>query len=87
MDRFTFSIYFFIFFILNFTNAQTLNSSWTWISGNNSIDQNGTYGTQGIPEISNIPGSRYGSISWIDSNNNFWLFGGNGYSSNNEGNK
>ena len=39
---------------------------------------------KGIPDISNIPGSRYGSISWIDSNNNLWLFGGFGIDSNNE---
>ena len=89
MDQFIFYFFiFFIFFILNSTKAQTLNSSWTWISGSNSINQNGIYGTQGIASSSNIPGGRYNSISWIDSNNNLWLFGGNGYSTNNNlGNK
>ena len=87
MDRFLFFVYFCIFFILSFTNAQTLNSSWTWISGSNTTDQNGIYGTNGIANISNIPGARYESISWIDSNNNLWLFGGFGYDNNNYGNK
>ena len=87
MNRFIF--YFFIFFILNFTNAQqNLNSSWTWISGYNSVNQTGIYGNQGISNIFNIPGGRYYSISWIDSNNNLLLFGGEGYDSNgNQGNK
>ena len=78
MNKFLFFIFFYIFFIFNFTNAQqTLNS--TWISGSNSINQYGIYGTQGIASSSNIPGSRAASISWIDSNNNFWLFGGDGF--------
>ena len=86
MDRFIFLFYFFIFFIffnifiiLNFTNAQQTLNSWTWISGSNSDNQNGIYGTKGIASSSNIPGARLGSISWIDSNNNLWLFGGEGY--------
>jgi hypothetical protein len=49
---------------------------WTWISGNNAPDTVGVYGTQGKPSTSNAPGSREGSISWTDSNGNFWLFGG-----------
>ena len=85
MDRFIF----FICFLFIFTNAQTtLNSYWTWISGSNSAYQYGIYGTQGISDISNIPGARYESISWIDSNNTLWLFGGLGYDINdNSGNK
>ena len=74
---------FFIFFIFNFTNAQQTLNSWTWISGSNSANQNGIYGTKGIASISNIPGARVNSISWIDSNNTLWLFCGLGYDSNN----
>ena len=64
------------------------NNSWTWISGNNTINQNGIYGIQGISSSNNIPGSRYSSISWIDSlNNNLLLFGGFGFDSvGNQGN-
>ena len=56
-------------------------NNWIWISGSNSIYQQGNYGKQGISSSSNIPNSRYSSISWIDNNNNFWLFGGYGYDS------
>ena len=86
MDQSKFFIYFFLFFILNFINAQQTLDSWTWISGSNYINQYGIYGTKGI-SISAIPGGRYYSISWIDSNNNLWLFGGSGYDSNDGGNK
>jgi hypothetical protein len=51
---------------------------WTWISGSNSIDQVGVYGTKGIPSPSNVPGARGYAISWIDSHDNLWLFGGRG---------
>ena len=56
-------------------------NNWTWISGSNISNQQGNYGQQGISSSSNIPSSRYESVSWIDNNNHFWLFGGNGYDS------
>jgi len=46
--------------------------------------QKGVYGEMGIKDASNIPGARYGGGTWKDSNNNLWLFGGNGVDS--EGN-
>lgn len=51
---------------------------WTWVSGANTRDQSGTYGTKGLPHPDNIPGARSDSISWLDSSGNFWLFGGYG---------
>jgi hypothetical protein len=51
---------------------------WTWISGSNSIDQTGVYGTKGIASSNNVPGARGLIISWIDSHDNLWLFGGYG---------
>ncbi len=51
---------------------------WTWVSGSNFIDQFGSYGTQGIPARSNVPGARYTDQSWIDSSGEFCLFGGGG---------
>ncbi len=54
-------------------------TNWTWISGNNIGDKVGIYGTKGIAGTSNKPGSREGAVSWIDLNNNLWLFGGLGY--------
>jgi hypothetical protein len=55
---------------------------WTWISGSNSIDQNGNYGTVGVSAPSNIPGARSYATSWKDTAGNFWFFGGFGFDSN-----
>jgi hypothetical protein len=38
-----------------------------------------TYGTQGVPSASSIPGGRSGATQWTDANGNFWLFGGLGH--------
>jgi hypothetical protein len=49
-----------------------------WASGDNTMNQPGVYGTKGIAASTNKPGARYGSISWTDSTDNLWLFGGYG---------
>ena len=54
---------------------------WTWISGSSSINQSGIYGTKGVANSSNVPGARYALASVIDSHNNIWIFGGDGYDS------
>jgi hypothetical protein len=49
---------------------------WTWMSGANVTEQGGTYGTLGIPDPGNVPGSRYCAANWTDASGNLWLFGG-----------
>lgn len=58
-------------------NPQTLQ--WTWMKGLQSTDNFGIYGTQGIASSSVMPGSRYGSATWVDAQGNLWLYGGKGY--------
>src|SRR5450759_427112 len=48
------------------------------MKGTNIYDQNGTYGTQGVPDPTNTPGARWGAVSWKDTNSVLWLFGGYG---------
>jgi len=55
--------------------------NWTWVSGSNTRGQTGSYGTEGVAAAGNVPGARYSSVSWIDKNGNFWLFGGYGLDS------
>jgi hypothetical protein len=55
--------------------------TWTWVSGSSMSGVPGVYGTLGVPSTSNVPGGRYFAISWIDSKNNLWLFGGDGEAS------
>jgi hypothetical protein len=54
---------------------------WTWMGGANVPNQPGTYGTEGIAALGNVPGARYGSVSWTDKSGNFWLLGGTGFGS------
>lgn len=62
-------------------NSRT--NEWTWVSGSNIVDEFGVYGTKYQASNSNIPGARFGSVAWVDNSNNLWLFGGNGYDSQN----
>jgi len=57
------------------------NGEWTWESGSNVVDQEGTYGTQGTPAPGNVPGARDWAVSWIDSSGSLWVFGGVGFDS------
>ena len=53
---------------------------WAWMSGSpGNAAQPGIYGTMGVADAANVPGTREDAISWTDSSGNFWLFGGNGY--------
>lgn len=54
---------------------------WTWMSGSNLVNQNGTYGTLGTAAPSNVPGARTAAVTWTDASGNLWLFGGEGNSS------
>ncbi|MES2678802.1 MAG: kelch repeat-containing protein [Bacteroidota bacterium] len=58
----------------NITSGQ-----WAWIKGPVSPDQNGVYGTIGVPATANLPGCRYLSNCWNDGAGNLWLGGGAGF--------
>jgi len=53
------------------------SNMWTWMGGPTGTGDIGTYGIQGVPSTSNIPGARNETAAgWCDNNNNIWLFGG-----------
>lgn len=52
---------------------------WTWVSGDNTLDHAGVYGTEGVAAASNLPGARYGMTTAVDASGNFWMFGGFGH--------
>jgi hypothetical protein len=68
-------------------SATGTNGEWAWMGGSKTLTcegvtgcfQNGVYGTQYTYASTNVPGSRWGASSWIDSSGNLWLFGGQGY--------
>jgi hypothetical protein len=56
---------------------------WAWMSGSNRVSQVGTYGTLGVAAPGNTPGARNNPVSWVDRSGNLWLFGGQGFDSDN----
>ena len=58
------------------------DSTWTWVSGTNTLNHRGIFGEKGIPSVNNVPSSRSHAVGWYDSvKQELWLFGGFGYSS------
>lgn len=53
-------------------------NSWAWISGDNNAENYGIYGTLGVPDVQNKPGSRNEALVWSDGGGLIWLFGGIG---------
>ena len=56
-------------------------NQWTWFKGSNGNSKAGNYGSASVPFITNVPGSRWGTGYWVDTSNQLWLFGGQGYDS------
>lgn len=57
-------------------NYHPASREWTWVSGENTGNFAGNFGTQGVSSPSNEPPAKYGSVGWIDSSGNLWMFGG-----------
>ncbi len=55
---------------------------WTWMHGSNQFaSANAVYGVKGVPSPANSPGQRAECYSsWCDANGDFWIFGGQSYS-------
>lgn len=50
-------------------------NQWTWLSGNNLVNQAGVYGSIGTETLSNVPGARQAALTWQDASG-LWLMGG-----------
>jgi N-acetylneuraminic acid mutarotase len=59
------------------------SSEWNWMGGSDSVGATGNYGTRGVGSVDNIPGARDAATTWIDSNDNLWLFGGLNFAASN----
>jgi N-acetylneuraminic acid mutarotase len=55
---------------------------WIWVSGSDTANAAGTYGTRGVASLGSAPGARLRALTWTDSSGNLWLFGGLGFDSN-----
>ena len=58
------------------------SNQWTWLSGSNSANPGGNYGTINVAAGSNVPGGRFFPAFWRDSSGNLYLFGGLGVDKN-----
>jgi N-acetylneuraminic acid mutarotase len=54
----------------------TVSGQWAWISGSNTVNAPGVYGTQGTAAVGNVPTARDSAITWTDGSGTLWLFGG-----------
>src|SRR5271155_5705447 len=66
--------------------APNPSNEWVWANGADVVNQRGTYGTQGTPAATNVPGARQNAMTWADKAGNLWLFGGYGYDSSGKSN-
>lgn len=57
----------------------TATNEWTWMTGGNSYNNTGVYGTKGTAAAANTPGARVGSVTWKGADGNLYLYGGYGY--------
>lgn len=66
-----------LFSLVFFFNINAQDFSWE--NGSNAINQNGIYGTIGVPSAANRPGGRSAAATWKDNSGNLWLFSGYGF--------
>jgi N-acetylneuraminic acid mutarotase len=59
--------------------SSTIGSDCVGTAPNQTCGQPGVYSTLGTAAAANIPGTRAGAATWIDSSGHLWLFGGYGF--------
>ncbi|GAO43106.1 hypothetical protein FPE01S_02_02100 [Flavihumibacter petaseus NBRC 106054] len=52
--------------------------NWTWMTGPNTLDVPGVFGTMGVAATTNNPPPREGGTTWTDNDGKLWLMGGDG---------
>ena len=52
------------------------SNNWTWMNGSSIPDQPSVYGTKGVEDTANSPGSRWVYARWKDNSGYLWLYGG-----------
>jgi hypothetical protein len=52
------------------------NGRWTWMSGASTYGASGVYGSKGVADANNVPGSRSSTLMVVDPVGRLWLFGG-----------
>ena len=56
------------------------DSTWTWMSGSDVIDNPGVYGRKGVAKTGYLPAGRQYGVAWYDEVvKELWIFGGLDY--------
>lgn len=66
----------FLFILVAYFFTYSQGGTWTWVKGSSFSGSSGSYGTKGVPSVTNEPPARYQCAYWTDKNGNFWIFGG-----------
>ncbi len=51
-------------------------NEWKWLSGADTLQSRGNYGSLGVAAVTNLPPARGGSCMWLDATGALWVFGG-----------
>lgn len=62
-----------------FSAAFAQLNQWTWMSGDTVPFVKAVYGTKGVANAANNPGTRIRAYGWVTASGDFWLFGGQVY--------
>jgi N-acetylneuraminic acid mutarotase len=63
-------------FLNDLWEYDSTSNRWTWMGGSTTTAAAAVYGTKNTASTTNIPGARYGAVTWVDASGNLWLFGG-----------
>jgi N-acetylneuraminic acid mutarotase len=58
---------------------ETSTNNWVWMSGDQTPNEYGIYGSKNVSNTWNKPGARSDAKAWRDKGKNIWLLGGNIY--------
>lgn len=66
--------------VTSFSYQQNTFFESAWVAGSRGPQQYPVYGTQGVANVSNVPGCRHAAAGWYDPvGQEYWLFGGLGF--------
>ncbi|MBW2733326.1 MAG: hypothetical protein JRH20_13130 [Deltaproteobacteria bacterium] len=52
------------------------SGQWTWVAGRNTVGLAPSFGVQGMPDNSSLPGQRADGALWVDGDGHVWIFAG-----------
>jgi hypothetical protein len=76
MKEFVTKVFFPLIFISLSGHSFAQYGQWTWMGGDSVYNSVAQRGNLGVPSVNYNPGARYEAMTFTDTQNNFWLYGG-----------